>query len=216
MEKIKIVIADDHAIVREGISKLIEFEEDIDVVGVAENGVEAIKLCKALQPDVLLLDINMPKMNGIEVLKRIEKKNMNVKVLMLTIHNEKSFLVETISYGVAGYTLKDVEPELLFDAIRTVANGEQYIYHELKKYVDRNTIRKIKLGKNDLTEHLTRREVEVLALIAEGQNNKMIAANLYISEKTVKNHISSIFKKLGVPDRTTAALKYIKSSIKDA
>ncbi len=214
MDKIRVVIADDHAIVREGLTKLIELEDDLEVVGVAENGTEAIDFCKSEKPDVLLLDINMPKMNGVEVLRRMEKKHMDTKVLMLTIHDQKSYVVESISYGVYGYMLKDADSDLLFEAIRQVSKGETFIYPDMQKHVDKRTVRKIRSGKADVTDHLTPREVEVLLLIAEGQNNKNISENLYISEKTVKNHISSIFRKLGVSDRTSAALYCIREGVK--
>ncbi len=211
MEKIKVVIADDHAIVREGISRLIDLESDLEVVGVAEDGTTAVDLCKKLEPDVLLLDINMPKMNGVEVLKRLAKKNIETKVIMLTIHDQKSYIVETMSRGVHGYMLKDADADLLFEAIRKVYAGETFIYPELKKHFDKKTVRKIKSGKRNVKDHLTKREVEVLQLIANGCNNKEISENLYISEKTVKNHISNIFRKIGVNDRTSAAIYYINA-----
>ncbi len=214
MDKIKVVIADDHAIVREGLKKLIDLEEDLEVVGVAENGPKAIKCCKDEKPDVLLLDINMPKMNGVEVLKRMEKRNIDTKVIVLTIHDQKSYLVETMSRGIYGYMLKDSDSDLLFEAIRRVSKGETFIYPDLRKHVDKRTVRKIKSGKSDVIDHLTSREIEVLHLISEGLNNKTISENLYISEKTVKNHVSNIFKKIGVNDRTSAALYYIQSDIK--
>lgn len=212
--RVRIVIADDHAIVREGIKNLVELEPNFEVVGLAESGRGAIKLCKELTPDVLLLDINMPRMNGVEVLKRIFKQSIDTKVIVLTIHNEKAYLVETVALGVKGYVLKEADFDILIDAINTVNSGDIYIYPSMRKYMDRSTKKKILAGYTEVIELLTGREIEVLKLISDGASNRAIGKSLYISEKTVKNHVSSIFKKIGVNDRTSATLYAIKKGIK--
>ncbi len=213
-DSIRLVIADDHAIVREGIKNLVELESDFEVVGLAEGGREAIKICKQEKPDVLLLDINMPKMNGVEVLKRILKQGLDTKVIVLTIHDEKAYLVETVALGVKGYVLKEADSDILVDAIRTVNDGDLYIYPSMRKYMDKVTRKKILAGYGEVIDLLTAREIEVLKLIADGESNRSIGKNLYISEKTVKNHVSSIFRKIGVNDRTSATLYAIKKGVK--
>jgi two-component system response regulator DegU len=212
---IKVLIADDHAMFREGIKQILELEKDIKVIALAENGEEAISKAIQFIPDVILMDINMPKLNGIEALKKLGEMEYPAKVVMLTIHEDGEYLFKSLNEGAKGYILKDAKPEVLIDAIRTVANNEAYIQpnmtQELVKEFNKMTQRDrlIKTEKN-----LTVREIEVLELIAEGLLNKEIAAKLYISEKTVKNHVSNIFKKLDVSDRTQAAIYAIKNDIK--
>ncbi len=212
--KVTVVIADDHAIVREGIKNLVELSSEFKVVGLAENGQGAIDICKKEKPDVLLLDISMPSMNGIEVLRRLFKHNLDTKVIVLTIHDEKAYLVETMSLGVKGYVLKDADSDILLEAIRTVADGEIYIYPSMRKYLDKTTKKIIISGKSEVFDMLTARELEIIKFLADGLSNKDIAESLYISEKTVKNHVSNIFKKLGVNDRTSAAIYAIKKGLK--
>ncbi len=213
-EKVRVVIADDHAIVREGIKNLVELSSEFKVVGLAENGQVAIDICKAEKPDVLLLDISMPSMNGIEVLRRLFRHKIDTKVIVLTIHDEKAYLVETMSLGVKGYVLKDADSDILLEAIRTVASGEVYIYPSMRKYLDKTTKKIIISGKSEVFDLLTARELEIIKFLADGYSNKDIAETLYISEKTVKNHVSNIFKKLGVNDRTSAAIYAIKKGLK--
>lgn len=211
---INVVIADDHAIVREGIKNLIELEDDFNVVAMVDCGKDALKVCRTQNVDILLLDINMPKMNGVEVLRRMIKHGIKTNVIVLTIHDEKAYLVETMALGVKGYVLKDADSDLLLEAIRTVHAGDIYIYPSMQKYMDKKTQKKILSGTTEVMQLLTIREIEVLKLLAGGDSNRDIAKNLYISEKTVKNHISSIFRKIGVRDRTTAALYAIKKGLK--
>ncbi len=213
MDKVRIVIADDHAIVREGIKNLVELSDEFDVVGLAENGKEALSICKTEKPDILLLDISMPSMSGIETMKRILKAKLKTKVIALTIHDEKAYLVETMSLGVKGYVLKDADSDILIEAIKEVASGKEYVYPSMRKYLDQKTKKMILSGKSDVFDLLTSRELEVIRYLAEGRSNKDISDLLYISEKTVKNHISNIFKKLGVNDRTSAAMYAVKKGL---
>ncbi len=211
MEKINVVIADDHSLIREGLKQLLEFDGTIKIVGEASNGIECLEKMNVYNPDVLLLDINMPEMNGIEVLKKMKDDNSQVKVLILTVHNEMDYLMKAVDIGVDGYILKDSESAELKKAIRAVRDGENYIQPSLiptlnNQLVNRDTDK-------DKISSLTNRELEVLIQVANGMFNKEIATNLNISERTVKNHISNIFKKIDVSDRTQAAVFAIKNNI---
>jgi len=213
MNKIKILIADDHSMVREGLKQLIELEDDIEVIAQAGDGQEAIDKILEVNPDVVLLDINMPKLNGLEVLEKLNEMNLEVNVLILTIHNEIEYLYRAVEIGVNGYVLKDSESDVLIKAIRSIYNGESYIQPNMASLL----FKKINGELDNQVKHnkLTKREVEVLKLITQGLLNKEIADQLCISEKTVKNHVSNIFKKIEVSDRTQAAVYAIKNNIVD-
>ena len=209
--QIEVVIVDDHKMVREGIRQLLELDGRIKVVGEADNGLECLELLNNNVPDVLLLDINMPEMNGLEVLKYIRKNKINVKVIILTVHNEIEYLINAVDMNVDGYILKDSESEILKNAIFAVCDGENYIQEELIPMLNSRMINR-DIDKERL-KSLTKREIEVLKAIAAGLLNKEIATNLGISERTVKNHISNIFKKIDVADRTQAAVFAIRNNI---
>ena len=211
---IRIMIADDHSMVREGIKQLLELEGDITVVAEASNGKECIEQLDEDQTDVLLLDINMPNMNGLQVLQCLRENNRKVKVLILTIHNEVEYLVKAVEIGVDGYVLKDSNSSVLKKAINTVYNGESFIEPELAPLLKMKLEEKSTAGKG-VIDSLTKREIEVLKLLAEGLFNKEIAFTLAISEKTVKNHVSNIFKKINVSDRTQAAVFAIRNNLID-
>ena len=208
---IRVMLADDHILMREGIRQLLEFDGSIEVVEEANDGDECLEKLKRSKPDVLLLDINMPKKNGIEVLEEIKKQKINVKVLILTVHNEVEYLLRAVDIGVDGYILKDSESAELKKAINAVMNGESYIQPKLIPALNNRLVAR-DVDKDKL-ESLTKREIEVLILVANGMFNKEIAIKLNISERTVKNHISNIFKKLDVSDRTQAAVFAIKNDI---
>lgn len=211
---IKVMLVDDHELIREGIKQILELENDIDVIAQVGSGVEAIDLARRYKPDIILLDINMPEMNGIEVLKRLRDLGIESKVIMLTIYNDREYILETMKIGAEGYVLKDSDAEGLVKAIRDVNAGKTYIQPSIASLLIENGI------KDELNEDLkkinslTKREYEVLTLIAEGLSNKDIADRLFISEKTVKNHVSSIFKKIEVNDRIQAAIFAFKNNIK--
>ncbi len=211
MEKIRVMIADDHSLIREGLKQLLEFDGSIEVVGEASNGVECLKRMNEYNPEVLLLDINMPEKNGIDVLKQMKAVDSKIKVLILTVHNEMDYLMKAVDIGVDGYILKDSESSELKRAIKAVRDGENYIQPSLipalnSQLLSRDTDK-------DKISSLTNRELEVLVQVANGMFNKEIATNLNISERTVKNHISNIFKKIDVSDRTQAAVFAIKNNI---
>ncbi|MBD5536531.1 MAG: response regulator transcription factor [Lachnospiraceae bacterium] len=208
---IKVMIADDHILMREGIRQLLEFDGKIEVIAEANDGEECLEKLKTINPEVLLLDINMPKKNGIEVLENIRNQNLKVKVLILTVHNEIEYLLKAVDIGVDGYILKDSESAELKRAIVTVSEGESYIQSSLIPALNSRLIaRDIDKEKID---SLTKRELEVLIQVANGMFNKEIANALNISERTVKNHLSNIFKKIDVSDRTQAAVFAIKNDI---
>lgn len=211
MSVIKVMIADDHSLIREGLKQLLEFDGSIKVVGEAANGVECLENLEKYDPEVLLLDINMPEMNGIEVLKKLKQNQSKVKVLILTVHNELDYLMNAVDIGVEGYIMKDSESSELKKAIRAVRDGENYIQSSLIPALN-NRLMNRDIDK-DKVASLTNRELEVLIQVANGMFNKEIATNLNISERTVKNHISNIFKKIEVSDRTQAAVFAIKNNI---
>lgn len=208
---IKIMLADDHLLMREGIRNLLEFDGTIKVVEEASDGEECIEKIKVSEPEVLLLDINMPKKNGIEVLKIIKDEKIDVKVLILTVHNEIEYLIKAVDIGVDVYILKDSESSELKKAIRAVNNGENYIQPKLIPALNNKLVSR-DIDK-DKIDSLTGREIEVLIQVANGMFNKEIANTLNISERTVKNHISNIFKKIEVSDRTQAAVFAIKNDL---
>ena len=205
---VKIMIADDHSMIREGLKSLLELEGDIQVVAEAEDGVDCLEKLKICTPDVLLLDINMPRKNGLEVLQTLKSSKSKVKVLVLTVHNEVEYLMKAVDIGVDGYILKDSESAELKKAIFSIVEGENYIQPSLipSKMIEKNRDE----GK---IESLTKRELEVLKLLAVGMYNKEVAEKLNISERTVKNHVSNIFKKIEVTDRTQAAVFAIRNNL---
>ena len=206
---INIAIVDDHSMIREGLKQLLELDGEIKVVAEANDGVECLEMLEHQVPEILLLDINMPQMNGIQVLEEIRKNNIKVKVLILTIHNEVEYLMRAVDIGIDGYVLKDSDISVLKKAIFAIHKGEAYIEPSLTPYFNKQLDKK----RESRTDTLSKREIQVLELIAEGNFNKEIAEKLFISEKTVKNHVSSIFKKINVSDRTQAAIYAIKNNI---
>lgn len=208
---IKLLIADDHSMVREGLTQLLELETDLEVIGEASNGQEAFEMVEKKKPDILLLDINMPIMNGIDLLTKLKKEKVNIRVLILTIHNEVEYLLKAVEIGCEGYILKDSNSTLLKRAIYAVYRGENYIQPTLIPVLNAGLVNKT--SQNSKLNDLTKREIEVLKLLAEGLFNKEIAYKLDISERTVKNHVSNIFRKIDVSDRTQAAVFAIKNEL---
>lgn len=209
---IKVMITDDHSLMREGIKQLLEFDGTVEVIAEASNGKECLEVLQTVKPDVLLLDINMPVMNGIEMLEKMRNENISdVKVLVLTVHNEVEYLLKIIDIGVDGYILKDSGSSELKKAIHAIMEGESYIQPELIPALNSRLVTR-DVDKEKI-ESLTKRELEVLVKVANGMFNKEIATTLDISERTVKNHISNIFKKIEVSDRTQAAVFAIRNDI---
>jgi two-component system response regulator DegU len=213
--RISVLIADDHTMLRQGLKQILELEDDIEVVAQASNGSEAIQLAKEHRPDVILMDINMPGINGLQAIKQIKDERLTSRIIVLTIHEDREYLFKTLQMGAEGYVLKDAEPKVLVDAIRNVHSGRSYIQPNMTMELVREFSRVTMHERDkDCDSNLTAREMEVLKLIAEGMINKEIAKALYISEKTVKNHVSNIFRKLNVSDRTQAAIYAFKHNLK--
>lgn len=208
---IKIVIADDHKILRQGIIQLLELDKNLRIVGQARDGMECIDLIQHVEADVLLLDINMPKLDGIEVLKYIRKNKIPIRVLILTVYDDVEYIMKANSLNVNGYLLKDSDFDELCLAIYSVFNNNKYIQPSLVNKLNNRLIR----DEIDQSRSLkiSKRELEVLQYICSGYNNKEISVVLNISERTAKNHVASIFKKLDVSDRTQAAIFAIKNNL---
>lgn len=219
---IKLIIADDHTLLRQGLRNVLELESDLEIVAEACDGEDAIRKIGSYRPDVVLLDLNMPKMNGIEVARWVKKTHPEIQMVILTIHEDENYMFEVIRAGALGYLLKDVEPQMLVKAIRIVASGQSFIYPtltgrlvgEFARLADAAT----QYQNRCLRPHpdrLTVREMDILKLLVAGLGNQEIAARLYLSEKTIKNHLTSVFRKFGVNDRTQAALYALKHRVVD-
>lgn len=211
MEQIKILIADDHPVVREGLFAMLSREPDFRVVGEAKDGAEAVDKARRLNPDVVLMDLRMPEVDGVEAMRQIRSANPDIKFIILTTYSDDEYIFSGIEAGARAYLLKDAPREELFKAIRAVYKGESLIQPVVaSRLIDRFTelSRKVPSG-----EQLTERETEILQLMAKGAANKEISAQLSISESTVKTHISNIFQKLGVNDRTEAVTQALKRGI---
>lgn len=209
MAQINVLLADDHMMVREGIHQLLELEDNISVVGEAGDGIECIDAIYKLRPDVVILDINMPKMDGLSVLKKIRESNIGCKIIVLTFYNEIGIVQDAVKSGANGYILKEADSALLVKAINIVTTGERYIQPSIAAMLRQSKI----IEQQNRAEALTKRELEIIKLLVGGLYNKEIADYLNISEKTVKNHISSIFRKINVSDRTQAAVYAIKNNL---
>lgn len=208
---IRVVIADDHAVVRQGLKTFLELQDDIEVVGDVADGEAAVAAVEREAPDVVLMDLVMPGVDGVEAIRRIREGRPQARVLVLSSFLDDERLFPAVRAGAAGYLLKDVEPRELVKAIRTVHGGEALLHPA----VAARLMDEFAAGPapEPSTDGLTEREREVLALIARGLPNKLIARDLSISEKTVKAHVSSILGKLGVSDRTQAALFAVRSGL---
>lgn len=213
-EKIRVLIADDHGVVREGLRALLE-REGISVVGEARTGQEAVALARQLQPTVILLDVRMPDGDGLQALAAIKAAQPQISVIMLTIYTNPGYLVRAVSNGAAGYLSKEVDPERIPRAVRAAASGEELLDRASLSAALASVSQKDHHVREDahLVEDLTEREATVLRLIAEGLNNEEIADVLIVSLSTVKTHVNHIFRKLGVSDRTQAAIWAIRQGM---
>jgi DNA-binding NarL/FixJ family response regulator len=202
----KVIICDDQEIVRDGLELLLKLEKDILIVGVASDGAEAVELVKRQKPDLILMDIKMPIMNGVEATREIKSICPEAKVLVLTTYSTEEWVLDAIRAGASGYLLKDSTREEVLKAIRGTAEGKAYIDPSVANKVLSGISSNKKKASTLITGKLTQRETEVLSLLARGLSNEDIAKQLFLSEGTVRNHIGSIVDKLGVADRTQAAL----------
>lgn len=202
MPNIRVLIADDHTIVRTGLRLLLSHQQDIEVVGEAGNGRECVDMSSQLQPDVVLMDISMPVMNGLEATKVIKERQSDVQVLGLTMHDDDVYFFQMLNAGASGYVLKGASPDELLTAIRTVAQGQAYIYPTLVKKLLDDYVQRVASGEEQESYGgLTKREREVLKLIAEGHTSRQIADILYLSANTVERHRSNIMDKLNLHNK---------------
>ncbi|MBD8522859.1 MULTISPECIES: response regulator [Lysinibacillus] len=208
---IRVLIADDHHVVRRGLLFFLKTQKDIEVVGEAKNGHEAVSLAESIQPDIILMDLVMPELDGIQATKRIKAKFPKIEILMLTSFSDRDHVVPAMEAGAAGYQLKDIEPDELVLSIRRIMRGENTLHPEATTTLemDRQEAENAPHSLNPLTP----REQDVLAELTKGKSNREIASSLFVTEKTVKTHISNIFTKLQVQDRTQAALYAVKHGL---
>ena len=213
--KVRVLLVDDHPVVREGLRGMLASDPDIQVVGEASSGQEALERAVQLEPDVVLTDIRMPGMSGIEVTRRIKMAHPGIAVIVLTMYDSRMHVVEAIGAGAAGYLVKDSSRELLNHAIRAVVDGGTMVRSDLLRLAVQGLSRGARQHQDEradfpMTERFTARELEVLELVARGWANREIARELSVAEVTVKKHVQSIMAKLGVSDRTNAALAAVR------
>ncbi len=214
MDVIRILIVDDHEMVRDGLAVMLSRQDDFSVVGEAQNGLEAVEKARELQPDVVLMDLRMPELNGVDAMRRIRDELPDLKFLVLTTYDTDEYIFDAIEAGAKGYLLKDTSREELFRAVRAVHRGESLIEPGVQsRLLDRLAQLSRQATQNSSNETLSGRETEVLELMAHGSANKAIAAVLSISESTVKTHVSNIFQKLEVGQRTEAVTKAMSLGI---
>jgi DNA-binding NarL/FixJ family response regulator len=205
-EPVRLLIADDHPVVRSGLRGMFAGQDDLEVVGEAATGDEAVTLASRLEPDVVLMDLRMPQMNGVTATERIKAQQPNSYVLVLTTYDSDSDILRAVEAGATGYLLKDAPEEELFDAVRTVAEGKPLLASVVAARLMERT-------REHVPERVSGREIEVLALVAKGASNREIAGELWISEATVKSHLIRIYGKLGVDDRTAAVTVALERGI---
>ena len=212
----RVLIIDDHALFRVGLKGLLE-QRNIEVVGAAAHGAEGIELAAQLKPDIILLDLRMPDMGGLEVLPMLRKEHPSTPVVMLTTSNEEKDLIKSLRTGAQGYLLKDMEPDELVGALRDIEKGKNVVAQDLTDALARMVQGETSLEDNDGPfSTLTPREHEILCLLAEGQSNKLIARNLGISDGTVKLHVKAILRKLGIHSRVEAAVIAVEQGLRNS
>lgn len=212
MKKIRLLIVDDQTLMRDGLKTVLSLEEDFEVIGTASNGVEAIRMVEKYIPDVVLLDIRMPEMDGVTCIKNIKRIYPDMKVIMLTTFNDEEYIIEALANGASGYFLKDIEMDKLVQTIRDCAEGKTIMPHDvalkLAEGLSRmSSSKKKEMDKSELD--LSEREFELSSMMVQGFTNKQISMMIHISEGTVRNYISNIYSKIGISDRTQAVL-YLK------
>ena len=212
----RILLTDDHILVRDGLHRMLSLTPELEVIGEASNGREAVELCRTLRPDVVLMDINMPLMDGLAATRAIKREHPNIAVLMVTMYENPDYLLEALDAGAAGYVLKDAPAQRLINSIHRTLNGESPLNQELAAVLLRrlaeergHSVPAPPKPRKSLREQLTPREEEVLQLLASGKTNQQIAQTLVISKGTVKVHVERIIRKLGVSDRTQAVVQGI-------
>lgn len=216
----KIVLIDDHKLFREGVKRILEFESSFEILAEGDDGNVAAQLVAQHKPDVVLMDINMPDMNGVQATANLVRHHPNTRVIILSIHDDESYVTHALKTGAQGYLLKEMDSDSLIEAIKVVSEGGSYLHPRVTHNLVQEFRRLSKDASTNRSEYgtdyrkplhlLTRRECEVLQLLAEGKSNRGVADSLYISEKTVKNHVSNILQKMNVNDRTQAVVAAIR------
>jgi len=224
MDKIRVLIADDQTLMRDGLKTILELEENIEVVALAKDGVEALKLCAETKPQVILMDIRMPNMDGVQCTKLIKETFLNIVILILTTFDDEEYIVKALSNGASGYILKDIEGDGLIKAVKDAYKGEFILPSKIaiklagkisKDYIqDSGNTAKKNEPKLLSSFGLSEKEIEIAKMLAQGFTNKQIASSIYISGGTVKNYVSNLYSKIGISDRTSAAI-YIKDLLKE-
>ncbi len=209
----KLLLCDDQAVIRDGLEMLLNLEKDFQVVGAAQDGAEAVEFATQKQPDLILMDLKMPVMNGIEATRVIHAKFPNIKILVLTTYDDDEWVFDAIRAGASGYLLKDTPRQKIVEAIRGTVEGKSFVDPAIAGKLLNQVASKQTQPASIMTDKLTERELDVLRLIAKGINNSEIAAQLHLSEGTVRNHVSAILEKLNVSDRTQAAVIAIQHGI---
>lgn len=209
---IRILIADDHHVVRRGLAFFLKTQRDIEIIGEAGNGKEAVELARTLKPDLILMDLVMPEMDGIQATKIIKSEMLEIKIMMLTSFSDQDHVIPALEAGASGYQLKDIEPDELINCIKKIIAGENQLHPKATSHLLANLSNK-ESNEENLIEQLTKRELDVLKEIARGKSNKEIASSLFITEKTVKTHVSNLLSKLELADRTQAALYAVKNQL---
>jgi len=204
---------DDHAVLRDGLSNIISLEDDMEVVGEAKSGIEVLQLVEQVHPDVILMDINMPGMNGVEAIRRIHAQHPGIAIIVLTMYDRDEYLYESIRAGATGYLLKDAPSGDVIAAIRSASRGESTLHPVMARKLLDNLTGEKRGERGSSDENLTPRELDVLQLMVKGHSNKEIAEQLFISDKTVKIHVSNILKKLGVKSRSQAIIYAIQHEL---
>jgi DNA-binding NarL/FixJ family response regulator len=215
MSKIKVLLADDHSLFREGLRSLLEDQEDIEIVGEAEDGLGATRLVPELEPTVVLMDINMPVIDGVEATRMILKENEDVRIIILTMYPQDEYVFEALKAGAKAYLLKDTRSKKLLEVIRTVHQGQAVISADMTAVV-LDEFRRLANKKEESRpefQALTDQERRILTLVAEGASNRDIAGDLNLSERTIKNYLSIIFQKLQVNNRTEAAIRAMRDGL---
>jgi DNA-binding NarL/FixJ family response regulator len=216
----RLAIVEDHELTRQSLQNMLADEDDIEIVGEAENGRQALLLCSRLRPDLILMDVRMPEMDGLTATREVKQRYPETSVMMLTMHENPDYLLEALKAGAAGYVLKDAPQVDIIEAVRRVSNGESPMDPELaarllRRLANEGEMRRGRRGTHEahLTDSLTPRELEVLGLMKLGRSNREIATELVISLGTAKNHVEHIMNKLGVSDRTQAVVRALESGI---
>lgn len=209
---IRLLIADDHHVVRRGLVFFLKTQKEIEVIAEAKNGQEAVEMAEQLKPDIILMDLDMPVMNGIEATRLIKLSDSNVKIMILTSFSDQDHVIPAIEAGASGYQLKDIEPDELVKTIIQLMNGENQLHPKATSHLLTHLTNKSHDERKPIDD-LTNRELDVLKEIAKGKSNKEIAAALFITEKTVKSHVSNLLSKLQLADRTQAALYAVKNGL---